>query len=259
VDIADPAAVAAVVRDTRPEVVVHLAAQPSVNVSMRDPLLDARANVVGLVNVLTAARDSGTRKIVFATSGGTIYGQVPEDLLPIGEDAPRTPASYYGLTKSAGVDYLRIFSAQHGIEHVALALGNVYGPRQDPDGEAGVVGIFAARLLAGEPCVVFGDGKTTRDYVYVGDVVDAVTRALTRGTGLINVGTGRETPVLEVYDTLAAHLGATTAPVHAAARPGEVRRVFLRWARAEAELGWRPRVDLVTGTSALLAWLRSGT
>jgi UDP-glucose 4-epimerase len=259
VDIADAGAVPAIVRDVRPEVVVHLAAQPSVNVSMRDPLLDARSNVLGLVNVLTAARDAGARKVVFASSGGTIYGQVREGLLPVAEDAPRCPESFYGLTKSAGVDYLRIFAAQHGMDHVALALGNVYGPRQDPDGEAGVVSIFADRLLAGEPCVVYGDGKTTRDYVYVGDVVDAVVRALTMGTGLINIGTGREVSVLEVHDALAGHLGVTTEPVHAPARQGEVRRICLDWLRAEVELGWRPRVDLAAGTSALLkAFIAAG-
>jgi UDP-glucose 4-epimerase len=255
-DIADTAAVSTILRDVRPEVVVHLGAQPSVNVSMRDPLLDARTNIVGLINVLTAARDAGSRKVIFSTSGGTIYGQVPDDMLPIAEDTPKAPESYYGLTKGAGVDYLRIFAREHGLEYVALALGNVYGPRQDPTGEAGVVGIFADRLLADEPCVVFGDGKTTRDYVYVSDVVDAVLRSLTRGAGLINIGTGVETSVLDVHAALAGHLCAPAAPVHADPRAGEVRRVCLDLTRAATELGWQPSVDLTAGTSALLSWLR---
>lgn len=252
VDIADTSAIAEIMSRVRPEVVVHLAAQPSVNVSMRDPLLDARSNVIGLVNVLTSARNAGTRKIVFSTSGGTIYGQAPEDSLPVKENAPQVPESFYGITKKAGVEYLRIF----GMEHVSLAFGNVYGPRQDPDGEAGVVGIFASRLLAGESCVVYGDGKTTRDYVYVSDVVDAISRALTRGTGLINIGTGVETSVLDVHGALAGHLGARTAPVHAEPRPGEVRRVCLDPAKALVELGWRPSVSLGEGTAFLLNWLR---
>jgi UDP-glucose 4-epimerase len=256
-DITDPAAVAAILRSARPEVVVHLAAQPSVNVSMREPRLDACTNIVGLINVLTAARDSGCRKVIFSTSGGTIYGQVPDDLLPIPENAPQQPESYYGLTKKVGTDYLRIFAREHGLEYVALALGNVYGPRQDPAGEAGVVGIFADRLLAGEPCVVYGDGKTTRDYVYVSDVVDAVLCSLTLGAGLINIGTGVETSVLDVHAALAGHLDVPDAPVHADPRPGEVRRVCLDVARAEAQLGWRPRVDLPAGASALLSWLRT--
>lgn len=255
-DIADTAAVAAVLRAARPEVVVHLAAQPSVNASMRDPLADAKANIIGLINVLTAARDVGCRKVIFSTSGGTIYGQVPDDALPIVEDTAQAPESYYGLTKKVGTDYLRIFAGEHGLEYVALALGNVYGPRQDPAGEAGVVGIFADRLLAGEPCVVFGDGKTTRDYVYVGDVVEALLRSLTRGTGLINIGTGVETSVLDVHAALAGHLGVRAAPVHADPRPGEVRRVCLDVHRAATELGWRPAVDLTAGTSALLSWSR---
>ncbi|MET8978890.1 NAD-dependent epimerase/dehydratase family protein [Streptomyces sp. NPDC004539] len=252
-DIASAEA-AEVIRRVRPEAVLHLAAQPSVSVSMRDPRLDAHSNLTGLLNVLVAAQEAGTRKVVFASSGGTIYGE--PDSLPIAEDAPLSPRSFYGLSKKAGSEYVRLFAEEHGMAYAALALGNVYGPRQNPQGEAGVIAIFAQRLLDRRPCLVFGDGHNTRDYVYVDDVADAFVRALERGTGLINVGTGVETSVLDIHAALAKSLDRDAAPVHEPALPGEVRRICLAVGRAERELGWRPRMSLEDGIPGVLDSLR---
>lgn len=254
-DVADPSAADVVLR-RRPEVIVHLAAQPTVASSMRDPLYDARVNVLGMINILDAARRSGCRKVVFASSGGTIYGDVPAAALPIPEATAVAPRSFYGLSKVTGGEYLRLFAAHSRMEYATLALGNVYGPRQDATGEAGVVSIFARRMLAGEPCLIHGDGRTTRDYVYVEDVVDAFLRATTRGTGLINIGTGVETSVLDVHRILANHTGVARPAVHTRAMPGEVRRVSLCPDRALNELGWRPRTGIEQGVRMLLSWLR---
>jgi len=253
VDIASAEA-AEVIRRVRPEAVLHLAAQPSVSVSMRDPRLDAHSNLTGLLNVLVAAREAGTRKVVFASSGGTIYGEPGE--LPIAEDAPLSPRSFYGQSKKAGTEYVRLFAEEHGMAYACLALGNVYGPRQNPEGEAGVIAIFAQRLLEGRPCLVFGDGHNTRDYVYVGDVADAFVRALEQGGGLINVGTGVETSVLGIHAALAKALDSDAAPVHEPALPGEVRRICLAVERAEQQLGWRPRVSLEDGIPEVIDSLR---
>ncbi|MFX4294696.1 NAD-dependent epimerase/dehydratase family protein [Streptomyces bohaiensis] len=254
-DIASEAAGEAI-RSARPEVVVHLAAQPSVAVSMRDPLLDAHSNVTGLLRVLTAARDAGSRKVVFASSGGTIYGEPDPSTLPLTESAPLAPRSFYGLSKKYGAECVRLFAEEYGLDQVSLALGNVYGPRQNPQGEAGVIAIFAQRLLAGRDCVVFGDGLNTRDYVYVDDVADAFVRALDRGSGLINVGTGVETSVLDVHAALARETGTVSAPVHEPALAGEVRRISLGVGRAADALGWRPATPLADGVPEVVAWLR---
>jgi len=240
----------------RPEVVFHLAAQADVRLSVARPAFDAEVNVIGTLNVLEGARRGGTAKVVFAASGGTLYGE--PDKLPVKESAPHRPLSPYGVAKKAAVDYLAAYRELHGIEYTALALGNVYGPRQDPHGEAGVVAIFAGRLLAGEQCTIFGDGTQTRDFVYVDDVVDAFARAATRGTGLLmNVGTGNETSVNRLYDTMAAAAGVDLPPAYAPARPGELARSALHPGRAEIHLGWRPWTTLEEGTAAVLDWFRT--
>ncbi|WP_405773955.1 NAD-dependent epimerase/dehydratase family protein [Streptomyces sp. NBC_01538] len=255
VDIASPEA-AEVMGRVRPEAVLHLAAQPSVSVSMRDPRFDAHSNLTGLLNVLVAAREAGTRKVVFASSGGTIYGEPQAGDLPLREDSPQAPRSFYGLSKKAGGEYVRLFAEEHGMAYACLALGNVYGPRQNPQGEAGVIAIFAARLLEGRPCLVFGDGHNTRDYVYVDDVADAFVRALDRGTGLINVGTGVETSVLDIHAALTKALDSDAAPHHEPALPGEVRRTYLSVDRAARDLDWRPRVGLEDGIPRVIDALR---
>jgi UDP-glucose 4-epimerase len=259
-DIVD-AGTAALVEAFEPEAMLLLAAQFSVKVSMRDPLFDARVNVLGLIQMLEAARRSGCRKVVFASSGGTIYGAAGQDLLPTPETCARVPASYYGLTKSAAIDYLRLYHEIHGLNYVAIALGNVYGPRQNPFGEAGVVAIFARRQLAGLPCTINGDGLTTRDYVHVSDVADAFVRAISRGHGLVNIASARERTVLEVHDAVRAQVGDGTAaaPRHGPPLAGEVRRVCLDITRAAEQLDWRPRVGLEEGVGTVVTWLAEQT
>jgi UDP-glucose 4-epimerase len=256
-DIRDASLVELIERVT-PEVIFHLAAQIDVRSSVADPVNDAMINVIGSLNVLEGARRAGTRKVVFASSGGTIYGAVADDDLPAKESHPQRPLSPYGITKKVVGDYLHAYRELHQLEYTALALANVYGPRQDPHGEAGVVAIFAGRLLADEPCTIFGDGSQTRDYVYVDDVVDAFVRAAAKGNGLlINVGTGVETSVNELYGTMARVAGVDRAATMAEARPGELARSSLDASRAEMQLGWKPWTDLATGSAAVLEFFRT--
>lgn len=256
-DICD-ASITDVVAACAPDVVFHLAAQIDVRVSVADPALDARTNVVGTLNVLEAARAAGATKVVFASSGGTIYGDVDPDYLPVTESYPQHPVSPYGVSKKVATDYLFAYSVLHGMHFTSLALANVYGPRQDPHGEAGVVAIFAGRLLAGDACTVFGDGGQTRDYVYVDDVVDAFVRAADRGDGeLCNIGTGVETSVNDLYRTMADNAGVPDDPTYAPPRTGELARSALDASKADSVLGWSPQTDLPTGTAAVLEWFRS--
>jgi len=240
----------------RPEVVFHLAAQADVRVSVERPAFDAEVNILGTINVLEGARAAGTAKVVFAASGGTLYGE-PEEL-PVRESARQRPLSPYGVSKKAAGDYLAAYRELHGIEFTALALANVYGPRQDPHGEAGVVAIFAGRLLAGEQCTIFGTGEQTRDFVYVDDVVDAFARAATRGSGLLmNIGTGHETSVNRLYQTMADGAGVAAPAAYAPARPGELARSSLNPGRAAIHLGWEPWTTLEQGTSEVLRWFEA--
>jgi UDP-glucose 4-epimerase len=246
-------AVVDLVAHRRPEVVFHLAAQADVRVSVERPVFDAEVNLIGTLNVLEGARVAGARKVVFAASGGTLYGE--PDKLPVPESHPQRPLSPYGVSKKAACDYLAAYRELHGIEYTALALANVYGPRQDPHGEAGVVAIFAGRLLSGEPCTVFGDGNQTRDFVYVDDVVDAFARAASKGSGLLmNIGTGAETSVNLLYDTMAAEAGVSTRPLHAPARAGELARSSLDPTRAGIHLGWKAWTTLSEGSAEVLRW-----
>lgn len=255
-DICDPGVVQLIER-RRPEVVFHLAAQVDVRVSVQDPALDARINVLGTLNVLEGARRAGSSKVVFASSGGTIYGDVDPDDLPVAESHPQVPVAPYGVSKKVATDYLHAYRELHQLEYTSLALANVYGPRQDPHGEAGVVAIFAGKLLAGDPCTVFGTGEQTRDYVYVDDVADAFVRAAERGSGLLcNIGTGVETSVNELYRSMADNAGVSQGPTYAPARTGELERSALDAGRARLHLGWEPFTDLNTGTAAVLDWFR---
>jgi len=239
-----------------PDVVFHLAAQMDVRVSVARPMFDATVNILGSLNLLEAACAAGVRKVVFASSGGTIYGET--ETIPTSEDAPQHPESPYGVAKKSVVDYLYYYRAQRGLEYTALALANVYGPRQDPYGEAGVVAIFAALLLAGEQATIFGDGAQTRDFVFVDDVVDAFARAADRADGmLLNIGTGVETSVRELYDVMAAATQVDQEPRLAPARTGELQRNALDAHRATTELGWSPQVSLRDGIARTLAFFRS--
>ena len=241
----------------RPDVVFHLAAQADVRVSVARPAFDAEVNILGTINVLEGARQAGARKVVFASSGGTIYGTVHPDDLPTRESHPMRPESPYGVAKKAAGDYLAAYRELHDLEFTALALANVYGPRQDPHGEAGVVAIFAGRLLAGEECTIFGDGEQTRDFVYVDDVVDAFVRGAERGGGLlVNIGTGVETSVNTLYDTIARSAGVGEPATYAPPRPGELARNALDAGRAAIHLGWKPWTSVDEGCAATLDWFR---
>jgi UDP-glucose 4-epimerase len=243
------------IRRREPEVVFHLAAQASVSVSVAQPVFDAEVNVVGSLHVCQGALAAGTRKVVFASSGGAIYG--PVDELPVREGHPMRPISPYGVAKKAVGDYLHYFREVHGLEYTAIAPSNIYGPRQDPFGEAGVVAIFAERLLAAERPTIFGTGEQTRDYVFVDDVVDAFVRAADRGDGLlVNVGTGVETSVQQLYDTMAAILGVEDPALYGPPRPGDVMRSAVDPGRAEIHLGWTPFTSLPDGLRATVEWMR---
>lgn len=257
VDIRDGGVVDLIGR-RRPEVVFHLAAQADVRVSVLRPVFDAEVNVVGSLNVLEGARSGGARKVVFASSGGTIYGEPSPADLPVKESHPQQPLSPYGVAKRVVTDYLHVYRELHSIEFTSLAMANIYGPRQDPNGEAGVVAIFAGLLLEGKPCTVFGDGSQTRDFVYVDDAVDAFVRAADRGSGLLcNVGTGVETSVNELYAAMAAAAGVSEPAIHAPARPGELARSALDPGRAALHLGWEPWTDLASGVAEVLRWFRA--
>ncbi len=248
-DIRDGARLAELAGELRPELVFHLAAQIDVRKSIADPSFDAAINVGGTANVLEAARGAEARRVVFISTGGAIYGEGEGQELPLGEEAPIAPLSPYGLSKFCGEGYLALYERLYGLSAVSLRLGNVYGPRQDPLGEAGVIAIFCGRLRAGEQPTVFGDGRQTRDYIYVGDVVAAALAAAeSPATGAMNIGTGVETDVLEIVARL-GELGSADGfePDFAPPRTGEVQRISIDPALAERELGWRAETGLEAG------------
>jgi UDP-glucose 4-epimerase len=249
---ADLAEADATFDDFRPEVCFHLAAQADVRVSVDRPGFDAQVNLLGTISILEAARRYGTQ-VVFSSTGGAIYGECEE---PADEDSPRQPLAPYGASKLSAEEYLATYNRLHGTGHVALRYGNVYGPRQDPHGEAGVVAIFFGRLARGEPLRVFGDGRQTRDYVYVGDVVVA-TLAAKGHAGVFNVGTGIETSVLELAGACARVAGISVALEHEPARPGELQRSVLDPTRAKRELGFRAETALDEGLAATWDFVRT--
>ncbi|MBG0815201.1 NAD-dependent epimerase/dehydratase family protein [Planomonospora sp. ID82291] len=254
-DVLDPA-LAGLAADFRPEVVCHLAAQISVRKSVADPVRDARLNVEGTAAVLSAACRGGTRKVVFASSVA-VYGRPA--VIPVPGDAATDPRSPYAASKLSAEIYLATFRALHGIDYTTLVLANVYGPRQSPDGEAGVVAIFTDALLNGAPTVVYGDGAQTRDYVHVDDVVDGFARACGEagGGGRFNLGTGVQTTDRELHRLVAAAAGAPDEPGSAPARLGDLPAMAVDPAPAGRALGWRPRTDLVTGLKNTVEWARS--
>jgi UDP-glucose 4-epimerase len=242
-DIRDADAVGTVFDEHAPETCFHLAAQADVRVSVEDPAFDADVNVLGTIRVLEAARGRGTQ-VVFSSTGGAIYGECEE---PASETAARLPLAPYGTSKLAGEEYLATYNRLHGTGHVALRYGNVYGPRQDPHGEAGVVAIFFGRLLEGQPPRIFGDGSQTRDYIYVGDVVQATLAAVGHAGGVFNVGTGVESSVVDLAAACMRVSGVELEPVFEPARLGELQRSVLDPTLAERELGFRAGVDLDAG------------
>jgi len=245
-----------IVAAEKPDVLCHYAAQMNVRRSVDDPVFDAEVNVLGMLRVVEAAHRAGTRLTIFASSGGTVYGEV--DDLPTVEEHPTIPMCPYGVSKLTGEHYLEYYHRIHGMRYVALRYANVYGPRQDPHGEAGVVSIFARALLAGQGAQIYGDGLQTRDYVFVGDVVRANLAALESSwCGPVNIGTGLETSVVDLHAHLRRLTGCDAAPEHAAAKDGEVRRSVLSCTRAERVLGWNPAVTLEQGLAATVDFFRS--
>jgi UDP-glucose 4-epimerase len=247
-DVRDSAAVTAAVAAAAPEVVFHLAAQIDVRKSVADPAFDAEVNVGGTANLLEAARLAGVRRFVFVSTGGAIYGEGEGMALPLDEATAVGPLSPYGQSKYAAEGYVGLYERLYGLSGISLRLGNVYGPRQDPLGEAGVIAIFCGRLRAGGRPTVYGDGRQTRDYIYVGDVVGAALAAAgSEATGAINIGTGVETDVLTLAAELGELGGTSFEPELAPERAGEVRRISLDAGLAERELGWRAETELSEG------------
>jgi UDP-glucose 4-epimerase len=254
-DIRDAEALQDLCERARPEAVFHLAAQIDVRKSTADPALDAAVNAVGTINLLEAARRAGVRRFVNASTGGAIYGE--GKILPAPEEHPVAPEAPYGQSKFCAEGYCDLFRRLHGVPTVSLRYGNVYGPRQDPLGEAGVIAIFCGRLLEGERPVVYGDGLQTRDYVFVGDVVDAnLAAADSPADGAFNIATGTPSTVLDLVAVLGPHAEADFEPIHAPERLGEVRHIHLDCARAAGELDWCPKVGLDEGMERTLASLR---
>jgi UDP-glucose 4-epimerase len=238
----------------RPEAIYHFAAQIDVRQSVADPVNDASINILGMLNLLEAAREAGTRRVIFASTGGAIYGEA--DVIPTPETYPARPLSPYGSAKLSSEIYLEYYKQVYGISYMALRFANVYGPRQDPHGEAGVVAIFAERMLRGEQPVIHGDGLNTRDYVFVGDVVDAAVRSLIwEESGSLNVGTGVETTVNEIFSRLRSLTGAEVEEVHGPAKAGEQRRSSLDSSRLRA-FGWTPSVDIEEGLRRTVAYFK---
>jgi UDP-glucose 4-epimerase len=255
-DVAGPD-LAGVVAAAGPEVVFHLAAQTEVRRSLAEPALDARVNVLGTIQVAAAALERGCRRLVFASSGGTVYGEPDPSDLPIDESYPARATNPHGVSKRAAEDYLDSFASLHGLEPVSLRLAHVYGPRQDGRGEAGEVASLCEQLLSDQPVTLDGDGRQTRDYLFLDDAVDALVAAATTGGAAgarLNIGTGRQTSVLGLYDALRAVTGFGGEPTFGPPRPGEPRAVALDCARAGQVLGWRPAVDLEAGLERTWAW-----
>jgi UDP-glucose 4-epimerase len=254
-DIRDPQAVSDAVERVAPEAIFHLAAQIDVRKSVADPANDSRVNVEGTINVLRAALDHGVKRLINTSTGGAIYGE--GQILPAPEDHPVAPESPYGTSKFCAEQYCALFTRLHGLSTISLRYGNVYGPRQDPLGEAGVIAIFCGKLLEGGRPTIFGDGDQTRDYVFVGDVVDANLRAVeSKATGSFNVGRGVQTSVLDIVHALADQSNNGFEADHAPARPGEVQHIALDPSRTKAELGWEAQVDLNQGLARTLDSLR---
>ncbi len=255
-DLADAIAVDAAVADFRPDVVDHHAAQIDVRKSVTDPVFDARVNVLGSIGLLQACTAHGVRKFVYASTGGALYGEGRQ--LPATEDHPVNPEAPYGASKHTVEHYLYLWKLLHGLDYTVLRYPNVYGPRQNPHGEAGVNAIFIGLMLAGQPPKIFGDGHAVRDYLYVDDVVEGNVLALTKGSGeRVNLGTGVGTSVNDIVRELKAITGFPGEAIHLPARPGEVQRIYLDATRARKILGWEPKVTFREGLRRTVEWSKA--
>jgi UDP-glucose 4-epimerase len=256
-DIRDKKKVEALFKKEKFDVVNSHAAQMSVPDSVRDPRFDASVNVMGILNLMEAGRANGLKKFIHVSSGGTVYGAPKK--LPATEAYPILPESPYGITKAVGEDYLRFYALECGMDYTVLRYSNVFGPRQLPHGEAGVVAIFIQRLLKGQACTIFGDGKIIRDYVYVGDVARASLLALRKGSRqAYNIGTNSPTTVKELYFAITKELGLDVKPVYGPPRAGDLKANYLSYAKAKRELGWSPKVSLAEGVKHTVAYFKSG-
>jgi len=255
VDVQDPRGVETVFSEFEPDVVVHLAAQTNVRYSMRNPVADASVNVMGTLNLASLASRYEVERFVYASSGGAVYGE--PQYLPVDEEHPTRPISSYGASKLAGEHYVRVYAEADGFDHVILRYANVYGPRQDPRGEAGVISIFLHRAARGEPLRVFGDGEQTRDFVFVRDVARVTADAVEKGRGVYNIGSGRETSVNEIVELVRKVTGRDVKVVYEDARAGEVRRIYLDITRARKELDFEPETDLEEGVKITWEWIKS--
>ena len=254
-DIRSPEA-AELIRSERPHALCHLAAQMDVRRSVEDPRFDAEANILGMLNLLEASRVAGVKKVIFSSTGGAIYGE--QDVFPAPENHPTRPVSPYGVSKASGELYLGYYKAQYGLQYVALRYANVYGPRQNPHGEAGVVAIFSQRLVAGQPCTIFGDGGQTRDFVFGPDVARANLLAFEKDyVGAVNIGTGIETDINRLFAGLAEAAGSTQPVTHAPGKPGEQRRSCIDPSLAKKVLGWEPTVGLTEGLRKTVEFFRA--
>jgi UDP-glucose 4-epimerase len=248
-----------VFKEEKPDIVIHNAAQLSVRVSVEDPMMDADINIMGSLNVISNCHIYKVKKIIFASSGGTVYGE--QEYYPAGEDHPTRPISPYGVAKLAIEKYLYCFNNSHGLSYVSLRYGNIYGPRQDPYGEAGVVAIFSKKILEGKNPTINGDGLQTRDYVYVSDVVDVNIRAIESDfTGVVNVGTGRETDVISLFNILKEASGKKNIKeIYGPPKEGEQRRSQLSFVLAEKDLGWKPKVSIEEGLKLTYDWFKENS
>ena len=254
IDIAE-AQTAKLIEQIKPEVLSHHAAQMDVRHSVADPAFDARVNIIGFINLLEACKNAGAKKVIFASSGGAVYGE--QEVFPAPESHATQPASPYGVSKRTGELYLSYYNQAYGLPYIALRYANVYGPRQSTMGEAGVVAIFLSMLLSGKTPIINGDGRQTRDYVYVADVVAANVAALeSTFVGQINIGTGAETDVVTIYEHLREAVGSATKAQHGPAKTGEQRRSCLDAGRAAEILGWRPQMALRDGLQRTAAYYR---
>ena len=253
-DLLDPK-IPGLIAEIGPDVLCHHAAQMDVRRSVADPMFDASVNILGFINLLEAGKQSGLKKVIFASSGGAIYGE--QEKFPASEEHPTRPASPYGVSKLTGENYLAYYHTTFNIPYVALRYANVYGPRQNFKGEAGVIAIFIDQLLTGKTPVINGDGKQTRDFVYVSDVAAANLLALESSyVGGINIGTGAETDLVTLYDKICRQVGLKVAPIHGPAKGGEQRRSSIDCSRARKILNWSPKTSLDQGLGHTVAYYR---
>jgi UDP-glucose 4-epimerase len=255
IDIRDRDRVHAAIAEVRPEVIYHLAAQASVSISMREPQVDIETNVLGTVHLAQAAMEAGTQRFVFVSTGGALFGE-PE-AVPVSEQMEAAPESIYGASKYAAERYLTILTTNTAMELSVIRPGNIYGPAQNPHGEAGVVAIFTERMLRGEPVMIFGDGSQQRDYVYVADVVEAAIRGATRAPATCLVGTGIGTSTLSIFDTLAGLTGYEAPVRYGPERPGDIQRIYLDASRAREVWDWSAEVPFAEGMARTVDWFRA--